>query len=525
MDLYTPSSDSGLFNLLGKLFGLARAIDAARTSTVWPKVQALQAVLDLAPEAEVVLAQHTSWQSAGGSLQSQAAAAGQQLVRRYLAEKNLPYRTWREALEQVRTDLVAGGYYFAASTKSLAIQAGTQNQADILLAATDKNAWGEPVWIYPETTGLAGTHERLLVTGAPSVGRGDRLWPQGSGALFSLVVSTLQNSRLANAGFETTSAANTPADWTIHVGTPGSTIFITEPEQQQITLAGNPTGGYFVLTWLDPQNRLWQTKQIGYAPSAAEIQNALREIPGLALVTVTGTNPWTVTFEDTPGDINPLGVINKLTGGTSPQVTVTTTRQGDVLSYRGRALKLVGNGTEVSTLYQTVRLLPGRVYFLFVRARRSALASGEIRIELRRSVDDATLADPAGNPNRISLTVGNLSATGHSGISGSFRLPTDYGSDPCVLVITAATPINAGESVGLDDLILVEASRLYAGGPHLAAAAGWKKTSQDSWTITGSNNLLGRWEVVLERWFRWREVLDRKLPDTGTTLIPDTLLD
>lgn len=525
MELYTASGDGGLFNLLGKLFALARAVDAARTSTVWPKAQALQAVLDLAPEAQPVLEGHASWESAGGALQSQAAAAGQQLVRRYLQEKNVPYQSWRQALEVVRADLVAGGYYFAASSKSLTVTPGGGNQADILLAATQENGWGEPVWVYPETAKVAGAPERLLVSGAPSVARGDRLWPQGSGALVSLRVASLQNSLLANPGFEATAAANTPADWTLHVGTPGTTIFITEPEQQEIALSGTPTGGYFVLTWVDPQDRLWQTQPISYAPTAADIQTALRAIPHLESVTVTGANPWTVTFEDTPGDINSLGVINKLTGGTNPQVTVTTTRQGDVLSYRGRALKLVGNGTEVSTLYQPVRLVPGRVYFLFVRARRSALATGELRLELRRSIGDATLADSSGTPNRLAITVANLSSAGHTGISGSFRLPVDYGSDPCVLVITAATPINAGESVGLDDLILVEASRLHVGGPWLAAAAGWKKTAADTWTLTGTNNLLGRWEVVLERWFRWRENLDRKPPDTGTTLIPDTLLD
>ncbi|WP_347242934.1 hypothetical protein [Thermogutta sp.] len=39
MDLYTPSTDSGLFNLLGKLFALGRAVDAARTGNVLTKRQ------------------------------------------------------------------------------------------------------------------------------------------------------------------------------------------------------------------------------------------------------------------------------------------------------------------------------------------------------------------------------------------------------------------------------------------------------------------------------------------------------
>lgn len=525
MQLYTSSGDNGLFNLLGKLFGLARAVDAARTTTVWPKVQALQAVLDLAPEAQPALVSHTSWESSGGSLQTQIAACGQLLVRRYIQEKNLPYRGLREALEVIRQDLAAGGYYFTASTKSLSVAPDGGNQADILLGVTDKNAYGEPVWIYPEAIPVAGTQDRLLVSAPAPVPRGNRLWPQGSGALFSLGVVKTADSRLANGGFEETTAANAPAGWTIHTGTPGSTIFVTEPEEQQVTISGNPTGGYFILTWQDPQNKLWQTKNLSYAPTAAEIQAALREIPGLAAVTVTGTNPFTVTFEDTPGDINPLGVINKLTGGSNPQVTVTTTRQGDVLSYRGRSLKLVGTGTENTTLYQPIALTPGKVYFVFARARRSATATGEIRLELRRSINDTTLADSAGNLNRIAITVSGLSDTTHTGISGSFRLPADYGNSPCIFVITASTPINSGQSVGLDDLIVVEGSRLYAGGPYVAAAAGWKRTAGDRWTITGTNNLQGKWEVVLERFFRWRESIDRPLPTTGTTLIPDTLLD
>lgn len=525
MQLYTSSGDSGLFNLLGKLFGLARAVDAARTSTVWPKVQALQAVLDLAPEAQTALTAHTSWESSGAVLQSQIAACGQLLVRRYIQEKNLPYRGLREALEVIRQDLSAGGYYFTASTKSLSVTPAGSNQADILIAVSDKNLYGEPVWIYPEVITVTGTQDRLLVSAPAPVQRGDRLWPQGSGALFSLIVAKTADSRLENAGFEKTAAANTPAGWTIHTGTPGSTIFVTEPEQQQIAISGNPTGGYFILTWQDPQNKLWQTKNLSFAPTAAEIQAALREIPGLGAVTVSGSGPFTVTFEDTPGDINPLGVINKLTGGTNPQVTVTTTRQGDVLSYRGRSLKLVGTGSENTTLYQRITLAPGKVYFVFARARRSATATGEIRLELRRSINESALADSAGNLNRVAITVSGLSTTGHTGISGSFRLPVDYGNSPCIFVITASTPINSGQSVGLDDVIIVEGSRLYAGGPYLAAAAGWKRTAADRWTITASNNLQGKWETILERWFRWRELLDRKVPDTGTTLIPDSLLD
>lgn len=527
MDLYTPSSDSGLFNLLGRLFALGRAVDAARTGSVWTKRQALDAVLDLAPQVQAAINGHNAWDSSGAALHNQIVSAAISLIRRYLEEKNLTYRTLDQALEVIRSDLVAGGYYFAASTKSLTVTPGTANQGDAIVAVTDRNARGETVWVYPETISVRSDGSTLSVAGSRTApqGRGDRNWPQGSGAYFTLPITTVNQSLLANSGFEDIVAANTPQGWTIHTGTPGTTIFVTEPEQQQITITGSPTGGYFVLTWTDPRGKVWQTGPLGPAATALDIQTALRGIPGFASVTVTGTNPFTVTFENTPGDISQLAVINRLTGGTSPQVSITTTRAGDALSYRGRSLKLVGNGSEQTTLYQPVRLTPGRVYLFFVRARRSATATGTINFELRRSISETALADSAGNLNRVSISVAGLSTTGHTGITGAFRLPVDYGSDPVVFVITAATPINAGQSVGIDELVLVEASRLYQGGPYIGAVSGWKVSAGDTWTITASNNLGGKWETCLERYLGWRARLDRAVPASGTTQIPETLLD
>lgn len=524
MDLYTPSGDSGLFNLLGKLFALGRAVDAARTGSVWTKRQALDAVLDLAPQVQAAINGHNAWDTSGAALHNQLVSAAISVIRRYLEEKNLTYRTLDQALETLRRDLLAGGYYFATSEKSLAVNPGVANQGDVLVAATDRNAYGEPVWIDPESITLRSDGRNLTVIGERPVSRGDAAWPGGSGVYWSLLPASLNQSLLANAGFES-AADNVPEDWTIHTGTPGTTLLITEPEQQQISITGNPTGGYFVLTWTDPLGKVWQTGPLGPAAAVADIQTALRGIPGLASVTVTGTNPFTVTFENTPGDIAQLAVINKLTGGSSPQVSITTTQEGDVLSYRGRSLKLVGDGTEASTVYQTLRLQAGRVYCLFARARRTASATGELRLELRRSIGDGTLADSSGNLNRIAVAVSSLSASGHGGITGSFRLPVDYGDAPVTFVITASTPLSSGEGVGLDDLILVEATRLYPGGPFVAAVTGWKSFAGDAWTITAANDLAGKWETVLERSFQWRSRIDRSPPQSGTTQISETLLD
>jgi hypothetical protein len=524
MNLYTTSGDNALFNLLGRIFALGGAVDAARVGSVATKRTALEGVLDLVPEAQPALTGCDSWNLAGDNLQGQLAAVAGRLLRRYIQEKGLVFRTTGAALETLRGDLVAGGYYFAASTKSLTVSPSAGNQGDTIVAVSDRNGYGEPVWVFPETVTLRSDGSVITVAGQNTVSRYDETWPSGSGAYFSMLPSGVSQSRVQNAGFETASSANSPADWLIQTGTPGTTVLVPEPEEQQIAITGGPTGGYFVLTWTDPTGKLRQTGSLGPSSSAANIQTALRSIPGLGSVTVTGTNPYTVTFEDTPGDINALGVINRLTGGTSPQVTVTTTRSGDVLNYRGRGLKLAGNAAEQTTLYQSVSLQPGRVYFLMARARRTGSATGELRFELRRAISDSTLADSAGTLNRITVSVADLSTTGHTAITGTFRLPADYGNEPAVFAITAGTPISNGQAVGIDELILVEGTELYPGGPWIAAASGWRPSAGDSWTITAGNNLAGKWEVALERYFQWRAQLRRAPPASGTTQIPDSLL-
>lgn len=523
MDLYTTADDSGLFNLLGKLFALSRSIDTARGGSVQTKLTALQEVLDLCPEADPVLSAETSWESAGGGLQNQIATVAQKLIRRYILERGLPYRSQAEALQQVHSDLAAGGYYFTSSTQGSTITPASGNQGDVILAVDLKNARGEAAWCYPESWQVVAGERGLTVIGQPIKVRTDRTWPGGSGVYLTVLPQSVDQSRLQNAGFESLAATDEPQGWTIHTGTAGQTIRVTSPEVQELTLSGGPTGGYFILTWTDPSGRTWQTGQIGYNPTAAEIQTALRTIPGLEAVTVSGTNPWALTFEGTAGDISQLGVINRLTGGTSPQVSVTTRQPGDVLSYRGRSLKLVGNGTEQSLLYQSIDLAPARPYFLFARMRKSSSATGEIRFELRRSVNESALSDSAGTVNRISVNLTSVSSSSHTGVSGVFRLPVDY-SGPVTFVIQASTAINDGEAVGIDELVLVEGTRLYNGGPWLAAASGRKPFFNDRWTVAISNNLAGVWETMLARFLRWPELVDRPLPTSGSTLIPDSLL-
>ena len=524
MDLYTVGNDAGLFNLLGKLFALAGSLDTVRTGTVKTKTDALQAVLDLAPEAASAIQYFAGWQGAGGSWQSQLTAVAQQLLSRYVQEKNLPPPSLRQALEILIEDLRVGEYYFSSSSRSIQVQADPANQGDTALLVTDRNGLGWSCLLLPETITGQIDGGLLRLTGQARKQSTDAAWPGGSEINMAITPARPAQSLLQNADFETENADGSPAGWLIYSGQPGQTVQLTQPEKQELQLTGSPTGGYYVLVWTDGVDRQWETAALAHNADAAAIQIALRAIPGLEAVLVEGTNPFTITFEQTPGNIQQLSAINRLTGGSNPQIVITTTRQGDARSYRGRSLRLMGTGSEQTLLWQTIRPSRASVYGLLARASRTAGASGTLRLELRRGVEDGVLEDQAGNANRIEISIASLPTSGHAAIGGFFRLkPAE--ELPITFVLHLFIPLPAGESLYLDEIILAPAQRLYAGGPYLLAASGWRPAEGDRFAITIQNNYAGRWEKVFDRFLDLRQQTDFALPTAGTTLIPDSLLD
>jgi hypothetical protein len=521
MQLYSQTGDDGLLNLLAKVFAAANTLDGARTGSVRTKFQAVRNVLDLMPEAGNYLSSLNGWNAAGGSLQQQAMTLAEQLCLRYVEELALPRPTITDALHLILNELEEQAYYFTGSGVGITLGEPQSNQGDVELITTHRNGLGHTCLLLPEEIAATITNNRLRLQGYARHERTDPQWPQGSGIKLDLSLATPQQSLLANADFETITD-DQPANWLVRTGTLGQTIQWTEPEQQQLQITGSPTGGYYVLYWQSPTGREWETPAIPYNANASTIQTALRTIPGLELVTVSGTNPFTVTFEGTPGDISQLTAMNRLTGGSNPQVQITTTRQGDPGSYRGRSLRLVGNGSEQTMLFQTVRLQPTTVYAFFARARRSSGATGTLRFELRKGVDDGLLIDNKGGQNRIAVNVASLSDNQHGAITGTFRLPSRESTVTFVIHVSTALPAN--KSVYLDELILVPATQMYAGGPFIAAAGGWKPAEGDQWTLQVTN-VPGPWPKAFDRYLQLRVRTGRALPTSGTTQIPDSLLE
>jgi hypothetical protein len=102
-------------------------------------------------------------------------------------------------------------------------------------------------------------------------------------------------------------------------------------EVQTVTITGTPTGGTFRLTY-DGQ----QTATIAYNAIAGAVQTALETLSNLAPgdVTVGGGpgpgTPYTVTFGGTLAslDVDEMTATHAFTGGTSPNIAVTTTTPG-----------------------------------------------------------------------------------------------------------------------------------------------------------------------------------------------------
>ena len=133
----------------------------------------------------------------------------------------------------------------------------------------------------------------------------------------------------------------------VDIGTPGvetlarwhelDTFSTTITETQTLTESGTPTGGTFVLRFNDGLTTT-DTSALAYNISAADMQTALRLIPGLAAVTVTRAGAsnfvWTVVMTGAPSTLAATSPpqftlqTNSLTGGSSPTITPATSIAG-----------------------------------------------------------------------------------------------------------------------------------------------------------------------------------------------------
>lgn len=131
-------------------------------------------------------------------------------------------------------------------------------------------------------------------------------------------------------------------------------------EVQTVTITGGPTGGTFTLTYAGQT-----TAGIAYNANAAAVQSALEALSNVTPgdLVVTGTGPYTVTFNVSLGDVAQMTASGAgLTGGTTPDATVATTTPGvagQEIGYRAPQVGSDPNPNGISVEFWTRAIIDG----------------------------------------------------------------------------------------------------------------------------------------------------------------------
>lgn len=547
MELYDGTDHDGLFDVQAKCFAAIAALNTARHATVPDAVATALAQYELIassslPEWQAITAgiagTLSSWQSGGGSLAQGLAGIALRLLVQFAADDaDQPDNGAATALDYLIAQMGAEGDYVTASTLTTTLAAALTNAGDTAIlvtllrgdSQTEQNALVETITATVTAPGQSPTIAFL----APLT-VGDRLsqtWPAGSGTNLSLSATDPAGSLLSNGDFEDTSFdANIPDGWIVVVGTPGTTVLVTNPEVQTVAITGTPTGGSYLLQWTSPAGVTRSTGTILWNADGGSVQSALRTIPGLEYVTVatTGTTPnftHAVTFAAVAGDISQLTSVNHLTGGTTPTITHATTTPGDPGSYKGRALRLACNGVELTEVaHPLTGLAADAVYFCHARLRRTgATAGGAIDMEIVDGIGGSVVADAAGTDNSLTVDATAIPDSSHASQSFSFRIPRTI-SQPVYLQLRISSAIDNACSIYVDEVTVTRATQLYPGGPWVSVVGGAAPAIVgDSWMLGVANDRSGQIQEWYNRAFGMAE-RGLLLPVAGTSLIPEAVL-
>lgn len=549
--LYNATLHDGLFDILGGVIIAEADINTARGSTLPFDIQRLLVWFNtltpnstIEPTIQNVTNIATGYQSGAASTMSVLQQFAQNFVIALAAQdKTQPDSTLTTALSYVIAQMKAQGQTLNASTLSCSIAATTTNTGNgVVLLSTKRgdglvqeNALSESIAV---TCISGGTTGSLKFTGQQTAsGSLGQDWPKGSGIALSVsAIDANSSSLLTNGGMETqTNLANVPDNWILSVGTPGTHCLMTVNAQQSVAISGSPTGGAYQLVYTDQNGIQQTTSEIAWNAVGSAVQTALTALVGLSKVTVgtdTGTSPnltHPVTFTGAGGNVPLLQVNNFLTGGSNPQITVTTTVAGTPQVYAGgAAVQFKSDGATLTTINQKVSLSPSTTYGVSLWACTDVVpAAGVVTIDLVNGIGGTVLLDGQGNAQSISFNA--------SALHSSFQHLSVLQSGECFLRTPASLPANVylriristavtnGSSIFIDNVGLTAAQQLYSGGPYVAIFGGnMGFSTADTWTLTVTNGRQGVLREWCERNFSM-STLGLLFPTSASPTIPDTV--
>ena len=553
--LHDGTHNNGLFDVLGLCFFAFDTLNTALASTVPTEVVeflsqaelitggAGQPAVSTAVAAVAGVPNATSqWQGNSAALAAGLQAAAVNLLLAYTQADNTSLGNklsdnLNYLVAQMTAGTVTGGDHVTAATPTIAVAAGS-NTGDVALVATltggngqiQQNALAETLSLSVSSTGLV---PQLYVTSPNAVpNRLSYLWPGGSGLAASLTAIDSQNSLLANGSFETDTIANYPDGWILATATPNTTLFVTGQCVQSVTIGSSPTGGSYVLCWVDQAGINRATAPLAWNATQGQVQSALQAIAGLGQVTVatTGVGPnytHTITFWGLGGAVSTLTALSQLTGGT-PTITPAVVTAADANTFNGQALQLVGDGSQLTTIYNPLSgLAANTTYFLGFRARVKSgdtVLAGSLHIDVVNAIGGSVVSDAAGTANSLVVNLTTLSNSAWTFFSLGFRIPPTV-VQPVYLRLQLATAITSGKTVYLDSMAIGEGVELYSGGPIVAAFNGRLPAGpNDTWTVTVTNAMAGKFQKDFNRFFGMAD-LGLLLPTAGSVgLLNDSLV-
>jgi hypothetical protein len=195
--------------------------------------------------------------------------------------------------------------------------------------------------------------------------------------------------------------------------------------------------------------------------------------------------------------------------------------------YRGAYnLRFIGDGSQLTTVRQTIdvtNLAPLTSYAVNCYLKTDgSVAAGVLQIRL---VDgsNTVISDAAGTANSMSKTISTLTSS-YTAFSEFFRTPAVLPTTVKV-EIALTTAMTNTEILDIDDLQIVAADLLYAGGPRVKIFAGSTPFAKNDTVSLAVTNSLGVTSFArsLDRTLGLRE-LGKKIPSAASETISDSLI-
>lgn len=195
---------------------------------------------------------------------------------------------------------------------------------------------------------------------------------------------------------------------------------------QTVTITGVPTGATFLLAYASAQ-----TSALAFNVSAADMQTALRLLPGLSAVTVIKAGwTYTITFTGVTGAAQYLVADGSaLTGGTLPNVTVSIARIGTTVAANVElAIQADVNGrpsgVDLAVATVSAAAIPttaGTVVFRFDDSGKYLQVKGELFHQVLRAIGSTPTATIAWTRTTAGTQDGYISSNSGNSWTAGYR--------------------------------------------------------------------------------------------------------